>query len=139
MNLKTLRLLIDITSKSIDDRQLERANIEGIISTLEHNRTRLIDDFENEKQLALQNPLLPFDLSLLIQIFKDRLSKIDDDLEFQRAALESKIEEIRDLFIEQKKYEKILNNALLEAQQKLDKQEQLELDEIAARTREQLL
>lgn len=133
MKIKTLNLLIDSTQKTIDEKQLERFKIEDAISQLEHKKTDLISGFENEKIIATQNPLLPFNMALLLETHNKRLNNIEEDITKHQQMLSQKLDEIRELFIDLKKYERLLKNKVDAESKVKDKIERDEFDELAAR------
>lgn len=133
-SLKTLKTLVKLSKKNVEDKQKALASIRKQRYKLEDEKTQLQQKRVSEVKAAhkTQDPqLIQMAAAFEIRMQKN-LQMIDQSIEVIQNQEEKAAEELQEAFAEQKRYEVLHDKAEAEHKKMIAKKEQEQLDDMAS-------
>lgn len=123
--------LIKLRQHELDEKRRELGEINAKIEALEQKKKQMLDRMEAEKQAAADNVMLASTIGAYIGKTLKRRESLTKQIQKIIVESEELMEEVREAFLELKKFEITQNRRDAEELARLEKLEQAVLDEIA--------
>jgi flagellar biosynthesis chaperone FliJ len=126
---KSLKRIIKNLDKEIANLILEKNTLINTIDILNTKLQNLLTEIEKEKTLSKE--FLIFEFDKFFELSKIKMQKITEENEFNKSQLDSLINNLKEKFDEQKKYENLLDKSNSKIKYFNNLNEQKNLDELA--------
>ena len=126
---KSLKRIIKNLDKEITSLILEKNTLIDVIDILNTKLQNLLTEIEKEKILSKE--FLIFEFDKFFELSKIKIQKITEENELNKSQLDSLINDLKEKFDEQKKYENLLDKSNSRIKHFNNLNEQKNLDELA--------
>lgn len=127
--IKSLKRIIKNLDKEITSLILEKNTLISAIDILNTKLQNLLIEIEQEKTLSKE--FLIFEFDKFFELSKIKIQKITEENELNKSQLDSLINDLKEKFDEQKKYENLLDKSNSRIKHFNNLNEQKNLDELA--------
>ena len=132
--IKSLKKIIKNLDKEIGNLTIEKNTLINIISSLNAKLTNLLAEIEEEKKLSKEFLIFGFDK--FFELSKTKMQKINEEKELNISQLNLLIDDLKEKYDEQKKYENLLDKSNSRIKYLHNQNEQKKLDELAQQKRD---
>ena len=132
--IKSLKKIIKNLDKEIGNLTIEKNTLINIISSLNAKLTNLLAEIEEEKKLSKE--FLIFEFDKFFELSKTKMQKINEEKELNISQLNLLIDDLKEKYDEQKKYENLLDKSNSRIKYLHNQNEQKKLDELAQQKRD---
>jgi flagellar FliJ protein len=132
MSTKTLRTLVRLNEWEVDERRRRLGELMRLVESLEHQIDILKQELAREQQAASASPdLAGFLFGNYILTVIARRNWIEQSIAKAQEEVDAAREELREAFLQLKKFEQIKDRHADQEQAVIDRFERLQLDEVA--------
>ena len=132
--IKSLKRIIKNLDKEIGNLTIEKNTLINVINILNAKLTNLLAEIEEEKKLSKE--FLIFEFDKFFELSKTKMQKINEEKELNISQLNLLIDDLKEKYDEQKKYENLLDKSNYRIKYLHNQNEQKKLDELAQQKRD---
>ncbi|MBY0580125.1 MAG: hypothetical protein K2P53_00360 [Rickettsiales bacterium] len=132
--IKSLKRIIKNLDKEIGNLTIEKNTLINVINILNAKLTNLLAEIEEEKKLSKEFLIFGFDK--FFELSKTKMQKINEEKELNISQLNLLIDDLKEKYDEQKKYENLLDKSNSRIKYLHNQNEQKKLDELAQQKRD---
>ncbi len=132
--IKSLKRIIKNLDKEIGNLIIEKNTLINVINILNAKLTNLLVEIEEEKKLSKEFLIFGFDK--FFELSKTKMQKINEEKELNISQLNLLIDDLKEKYDEQKKYENLLDKSNSRIKYLHNQNEQKKLDELAQQKRD---
>jgi hypothetical protein len=132
--IKLLKRIIKNLDKEIGNLIIEKNTLINVINILNAKLTNLLVEIEEEKKLSKEFLIFGFDK--FFELSKTKMQKINEEKELNISQLNLLIDDLKEKYDEQKKYENLLDKSNSRIKYLHNQNEQKKLDELAQQKRD---
>ncbi|WHA05520.1 hypothetical protein N3Z17_03165 [Candidatus Bandiella numerosa] len=132
--IKSLKRIIKNLDKEIGNLTIEKNTLINVINILNAKLTNLLAEIEEEKKLSKE--FLIFEFDKFFELSKTKMQKINEEKELNISQLNLLIDDLKEKYDEQKKYENLLDKSNSRIKYLHNQNEQKKLDELAQQKRD---
>ena len=132
--IKSLKRIIKNLDKEICNLTIEKNTLINVINILNAKLTNLLAEIEEEKKLSKE--FLIFEFDKFFELSKTKMQKINEEKELNISQLNLLIDDLKEKYDEQKKYENLLDKSNSRIKYLHNQNEQKKLDELAQQKRD---
>ena len=132
--IKSLKRIIKNLDKEIGNLTIEKNTLINVINILNAKLTNLLAEIEEEKKLSKE--FLIFEFDKFFELSKTKMQKINEEKELNISKLNLLIDDLKEKYDEQKKYENLLDKSNSRIKYLHNQNEQKKLDELAQQKRD---
>jgi flagellar biosynthesis chaperone FliJ len=132
--IKSLKRIIKNLDKEISNLTIEKNTLINVINILSAKLTNLLAEIEKEKKLSKE--FLTFEFDKFFELSKAKMQKINEEKELNISQLNLLIDDLKEKYDEQKKYENLLDKSNSRIKYLHNQNEQKKLDELAQQKRD---
>jgi len=132
--IKSLKRIIKNLDKEIGNLTIEKNTLINVINILNAKLINLLAEIEEEKKLSKEFLIFGFDK--FFELSKTKMQKINEEKELNISQLNLLIDDLKEKYDEQKKYENLLDKSNSRIKYLHNQNEQKKLDELAQQKRD---
>ena len=132
--IKSLKRIIKNLDKEIGNLTIEKNTLINVINILNAKLKNLLAEIEEEKKLSKEFLIFGFDK--FFELSKTKMQKINEEKELNISQLNLLIDDLKEKYDEQKKYENLLDKSNSRIKYLHNQNEQKKLDELAQQKRD---